>query len=130
MKVAVDTIGLACCGIEVATAMERFAGSLGDLELVAHAPGLTADLRIAVIAGTVTNANVEFVRERIAALAEPRAVMAYGVCAASGGPYWDSYAVTQGWPTPDLLVPGCPPRPEALVTAVVQLADQVQHAAR
>lgn len=128
MKVAVDTIGLACCGIEVATAMSLPGGVIDDVEIVAHEAGVAADLIIGVIAGTVTQASVPYVEDRLAALPEPRAVMAYGVCAASGGPYWDSYAVTQGWSAPDLLVPGCPPRPEALRAAVVQLAKQVQHA--
>ncbi|MEI2642537.1 MAG: hypothetical protein V9G10_09430 [Candidatus Nanopelagicales bacterium] len=47
---------------------------------------------------------------------QPRLVVAYGVCTISGGPYWDSYSV--GPIEADVVVPGCPPRPEALVAAV------------
>ncbi len=55
-------------------------------------------------------------------------VVSFGACSNTGGPYWDSYAVTKGVDQVvpvDVYVPGCPPRPEALVDALHQLAGRV-----
>jgi len=59
----------------------------------------------------------------IAAVPQPRLVVAYGVCTISGGPYWDSYSV--GPIEADVVVPGCPPRPEALLYGVMQLQRKI-----
>lgn len=132
MRVAIDIIGLACCGLEAETAMAFMDDAIAVDGVIVErfVSGATPDLTIAVVAGTVTAAVAADVRQRIAGLPEPRAVMAYGVCAASGGPYWDSYSVTQGIDTPSLLVPGCPPRPEALQAAVLRLVEEAHHATR
>lgn len=95
-------LNLACCGLEAG-------GAAAEL---AQMPGPN----VVVVAGTVTRAAADLVASEIAAVAEPRLVVAYGVCTISGGPYWDSYAVTPI--EADVVVPGCPPRPEALVAAI------------
>ncbi len=83
------------------------------------------DLNVLVVAGTVTKANAALVRSSYEALPEPRAVIAFGVCTISGGPYWDSYSVLPGIADlvpVDLMVPGCPPQPEDVVAALNTLA--------
>ena len=80
-----------------------------------------------VVAGTVTNAHTELVRTTYEQLAEPRAVIAFGVCTISGGPYWDSYWSTPESPTlfpVDAMVPGCPPQPSDVVMALDELASR------
>ena len=102
--------GLACCGVEVAAALRR-GGALA---------AATADhrLNVFVVAGTVTDKLAPYVREAFQATPLPRRVLSFGACANSGGPYWDSYCVTKGvdqFIPVDAYVPGCPPRPEALL---------------
>jgi NADH-quinone oxidoreductase subunit B len=118
-------LGLACCGIEVREA--RRAAELLD---VVGDPGEPADgtdpadLNVLVVAGTVTTRLAPVLAEAFAALPEPRAVLAFGACAATGGPYWDSYSVLPGAhevvPV-DAWVPGCPPRPEDLVAGLEEV---------
>jgi NADH-quinone oxidoreductase subunit B len=106
--VDVHYVNLACCGVE--------AGSLA----AQHASRDLADVpgpNVVVVAGTVTAAAADIVADRVAAVPTPRLVVAYGVCTIAGGPYWDSYAVVPGIEA-DVLVPGCPPRPDALAAAV------------
>lgn len=81
-----------------------------------------------VVAGTVTHANADLVRRTFDSLPEPRAVVAFGVCTISGGPYWDSYSVLPGISelVPiDVMVPGCPPQPEDVVAALASLSTAV-----
>lgn len=106
--VDVHYLNLACCGVEAGSrAAHRAALDLADI------PGPN----VVVVAGTVTRAAADLVADRISAVPAPRLVVAYGVCTISGGPYWDSYAVVPGIEA-DVVVPGCPPRPEALAAAV------------
>lgn len=101
-------LNLACCGVEAGSEAGRQAASA-----LADVPGPT----VVVVAGTVTTAAATLVAEEIAAVPEPRLVVAYGVCTISGGPYWDSPAVRAI--DADVVVPGCPPRPDALARAVL-----------
>jgi NADH-quinone oxidoreductase subunit B len=116
-------LGLACCGIEVREARrasEELA-AVGDPGPDGSAP---ADLNVLVVAGTVTTRLAPDLVEAYAALPEPRAVLAFGACAATGGPYWDSYSVLPGAhevvPV-DAWVPGCPPRPEDLLAGLAEV---------
>ena len=129
--------GLACCGVEVAAALrrsaalaaagvggERIAGELavGEGAVGEGAAGergeRPAPLNVFVVAGTVTDKLAPFVLRAFQDTPPPRRVLSFGACANSGGPYWDSYCVTKGvdqFIPVDVYVPGCPPRPEALL---------------
>jgi NADH-quinone oxidoreductase subunit B len=111
-------LGLACCAVEFAAAIAR-----GLLR-----PALESDpapeIHILVVSGTVTDVLAPGVIDAWENLREPRAAMAFGACTVSGGPYWDSYSVTKGIDQVipvSSYVPGCPPRPEALIDALVNL---------
>src|SRR5215468_2304701 len=105
--------GLACCAVEVSAALRRFA----DLHPQAG-PDVSAPVQVLVVAGTVTDKLAPLVRDAYRDLPEPRLVLSFGACSNSGGPSWDSYCVTKGVDQVipvDVYVPGCPPRPEALI---------------
>ena len=118
-------LGLACCGIEVREARRaaELLGAVGDQGDPADGTD-PADLNVLVVAGTVTTRLAPVLAEAFAALPEPRAVLAFGACAATGGPYWDSYSVLPGAhevvPV-DAWVPGCPPRPDDLVAGLAEV---------
>jgi NADH-quinone oxidoreductase subunit B len=125
-SVYVVNIALACCALE-------FEAAAQGLPEVAMPDSVGAGARVVVVvSGTVTDRLAPAVAAIADACAErgaeaPR-VVSFGACASSGGPYWDSYAVTKGidqlLPV-DVFVPGCPPRPEALTEALNTLAQRV-----
>ena len=119
MRVAIKPVMLACCAIEVATALHGPRPALPGITWDDDAP----DLTVLVLAGTVTHAAVPKIDAARAAIEGPSRTVAYGVCVTSGGPYWDSDAVVTDTPA-DVFVPGCPPRPEALWSAVAQAVAQ------
>ena len=105
--------GLACCGVEVAAALRR-SGALATVTT-------GKQLNVFVVAGTVTDKLAPYVRDAFRDTPLPRRVLSFGACANSGGPYWDSYCVTKGvdqFVPVDVYVPGCPPRPEALLAGL------------
>lgn len=121
MRVQIRQVALACCALEVSTALVGPFPALEGVEWVDAQP----DLTVLVLAGTITHASKPKIEAALSDIDGPRVVAAYGVCASSGGPYWDAYSVQQGWAA-DVFVPGCPPRPDALWGAVRE-ALQVSH---
>jgi NADH-quinone oxidoreductase subunit B len=115
--------GLACCAVEVSAALRRCAGLLpqggaGPEDGARPGPHGAGPVNVLVVAGTVTDKLAPLVLAAYRDLPEPRRVLSFGACSNSGGPYWDSYCVTKGADQiipVDVYVPGCPPRPEALV---------------
>lgn len=123
LAVSVHSVGLACCGVEVAAALaaaERSGRAISDTGVAAS---------VMVVAGTLTDVMVPALRARYRSMAPPVWVVAFGACADCGGPYWDSYSVTKGvdqvLPV-DLMVAGCPPRPEALLAGLRSLAERIR----
>jgi len=121
------TFGLACCAIEMmSTCMPRYDLARFGAEVFRASPR-QADLLI--VAGTVSNKMASVVRRIYEQMAEPKWVIAMGACAATGG-IFNSYAVLQGVDRiipVDVYVPGCPPKPEGLIHAIIQIQNKIKH---
>jgi NADH-quinone oxidoreductase subunit B len=122
------TFGLACCAIEMmATGASRF-----DLDRFGagafRASPRQADVMI--VAGTVTFKMASRVRRLYDLMPDPKYVIAMGACTVGGGPYFEyGYHVVKGVDLVvpvDVYVPGCPPRPEALLEGIMRLQDKVR----
>ncbi|MBI1759753.1 MAG: NADH-quinone oxidoreductase subunit B [Actinobacteria bacterium] len=121
------TFGLACCAIEMMTfGAPRYDSARFGMEVFRASPR-QADLMI--VAGRVSQKMAPVLRQIYDQMPNPKWVLAMGVCASSGGMF-NNYAIVQGVDhvvPVDMYLPGCPPRPEMLIDAILKLHEKIMH---
>jgi len=120
------TFGLACCAIEMmASGAARY--DFDRFGVIFRATPRQSD--VLIVAGTLTYKMADVLRKVYDQMPEPRWVIAMGSCASSGGPF-NTYSVVQGVEEivpVDVFIPGCPPRPEALMHGVLKLQEKIKN---
>jgi NADH-quinone oxidoreductase subunit B len=121
------TFATSCCGIEMmAAGAPRHDFARFGVEVYRASPR-QAD--VIVVAGTIVHKMVPVLKRLYDQMADPKYVIAMGACAISGGPfYYNSYSVVRGVDQVipvDVYIPGCPPRPEALLYGIIQLQRKI-----
>lgn len=121
------TFATSCCGIEfISLGAARYDMARFGWEVARSSPR-QADFMM--VAGTIVHRMAPVVRRLYDQLAEPKYVIACGACAISGGPFKKSYHVVMGVEQiipVDVYVPGCPPRPEAMIYGIMQLSRKIK----
>jgi len=122
------TFGLACCAIEMMCAgAGRFDLARFGAEVFRPSPRQSD---VMIVAGTITKKMAPAVKTLYDQMPEPKWVIAMGNCAISGGPFKfkNNYSVVEGadqFLPVDIYIPGCPPRPEALIEGILMLEEKI-----
>ncbi len=124
------SFGLACCAIEMMSAHMSH-HDLDRFGIVTWPSPRQSDVMI--VAGTVVKKMADPIKRLYEQMPDPKWVIAMGACATNGGPYYRSYSVVMGVDhliPVDVYVPGCPPRPEALMYGIMELQDKISSDAK